>query len=269
MTLPFQLLATDFDGTLHAEQESPPVPLPLQELIAALQAQGVSWVINTGRDLSSLLETLEQANASIWPDYLVTVEREIHRRNGEGQYVAVEDWNDNCHKAHEQLFARVRPDVPRLTQWVKSRFEATIYEDAFSPFCFIAGSVPEAELIHAYLEDYCLQVPDLTIVRNDIYARFSHAAFSKGSALCEIARRLGLDCQSTVAAGDHLNDLPMLTLECARWLIAPGNAVPQVKEAVRAQKGYVSDQLYGYGLLDGLGVLLGSTGSLGKRDTLG
>ena len=61
----------------------------------------------------------------------------------------------------------------------------------------------------------------------------------------------------------------MLTLECARWLIAPGNAVPQVKEAVRAQKGYVSDQLYGYGLLDGLGVLLGSTGSLGKRDTLG
>jgi len=38
---------------------------------------------------------------------------------------------------------------------------------------------------------------------------------------------------------------------------------------VRAQKGYVSDQLYGYGLLDGLGVLLGSTGSPGKRDTLG
>ncbi len=47
-TLPIQLISTDFDGTLFAEFENPPVPLKLQKLIGDLQAQGVIWVINTG-----------------------------------------------------------------------------------------------------------------------------------------------------------------------------------------------------------------------------
>ena len=33
MDLPIQLISTDFDGTLHADHESPPVPERLQELI--------------------------------------------------------------------------------------------------------------------------------------------------------------------------------------------------------------------------------------------
>jgi ribosome-binding factor A len=35
-------------------------------------------------------------------------------------------------------------------------------------------------------------VPSLTVVRNDIYARFCHVAYNKGSALAEIARRINL-----------------------------------------------------------------------------
>ncbi len=52
MPLPIQLISTDFDGTLHAEFEDPPVPRDLQELIGELQRQGAKWAINTGRDLS-------------------------------------------------------------------------------------------------------------------------------------------------------------------------------------------------------------------------
>src|SRR5262249_36286504 len=154
MSLPILILSTDFDGTLHAEYEDPPVPYDLQHLIGDLQSKGLSWVINTGRDLSSLMETLGRARLSIWPDYVVTVEREIHRRDG-SHYVALDEWNGACHAAHEQLFARVRQDVPRLTKWIQSRFTATIYEDAYSPFCLIAGNNPEADVIHAYLEEYC------------------------------------------------------------------------------------------------------------------
>src|SRR5206468_3501352 len=56
MSLPIRLISTDFDGTLHAECENPPVPLDLQQLIAKLQRHGAKWVINTGRDLSSVME---------------------------------------------------------------------------------------------------------------------------------------------------------------------------------------------------------------------
>src|SRR5206468_1512125 len=91
-----------------------------------------------------------------------------------------------------ELFRRVQPDVPRLVAWVAARFHARIYEDAYSPFCLIAGNNGDADLIHAYLEEYSRTVPNLTVVRNDIYARFCHAAYNKGSALAELTRRLGL-----------------------------------------------------------------------------
>jgi hypothetical protein len=70
--------------------------------------------------------------------------------------------------------------------------------------------------------------------------------------LGEIARILGIAPSHVFAAGDHLNDLPMLSGEHARCVVAPDNAVPQVKEAVRRQGGYVSHQPWGHGVARGL-----------------
>ena len=68
MSSPIQLLSTDFDGTLFAEFEQPPVPYELVALIADLQVNGVKWVINTGRDMASLMESLARARVNIQPD---------------------------------------------------------------------------------------------------------------------------------------------------------------------------------------------------------
>ena len=105
MALPIQLISTDFDGTLHAEFENPPVPVRLERNLAALQKQGAKWIINTGRDLSSLLETLARARLSIWPDYLGLVEREIYVREGH-EYHPLAEWNSSCNTAHTALFAQ-------------------------------------------------------------------------------------------------------------------------------------------------------------------
>jgi HAD superfamily hydrolase (TIGR01484 family) len=258
MNPPFKLISTDFDGTLFAEFENPPVPEELQRLIGQLQEAGVKWVINTGRDLSSLLESLARAHLSVRPDFLVVVEREIYAHE-KSQYIGWEDWNRACARAHADLFARVRSDLPRLVAWVNERFDASVYEDSYSPFCLIAEHNRDADLIHEYLNAYCAQVPRLTVVRNDVYARFSHEAYSKGTALSEIARRLGVSRDYILAAGDHLNDLPMLSQECARWLVAPSNAVELVKRAVREQEGFVSDEPHGYGVARGLEFFLESS----------
>jgi hydroxymethylpyrimidine pyrophosphatase-like HAD family hydrolase len=256
MSLPVRLISTDFDGTLHAEFEDPPVPRDLQGLLGELQRDGAHWVINTGRDLSSVMEGIARSRLSVHPDFLVTVEREIFYLEG-SHYYALTEWNGGCTRAHEELFARVRPDVSMLEAWVSSRFRATLYEDAFSPFCLIAESNQDADAIQEFLEDYCSRVPNLAFVRNDIYARFSHSAYNKGTALAEIARRLGLNRDATFAAGDHLNDLPMLSGEFAACLVAPDNAIPVVKELVRRQNGYVSHQPWGHGVARGLEHYLG------------
>jgi HAD superfamily hydrolase (TIGR01484 family) len=251
MSSPIKLISTDFDGTLFAEFENPPIPDRLVGLIRELQAEGAKWVINTGRDMSSLMESLGRSKISIQPDFLVLVEREIYRHDGV-RYAGIPEWNEACARDHAELFARVRQDVDRLFEWVNSRYRATVYQDVFSPFCLIAGNNGDADEIHAYLSDYCRAVPNLTVVRNDIYARFSHVAYDKGTALSELSRRLKITPEETFAAGDHLNDLPMLRTSCARWLASPDNAVDEVKVVVRKQEGFVSRQACGVGVAEGL-----------------
>src|SRR5579863_8129876 len=130
MTLPMKLISTDFDGTLFAEFENPPIPKHLQQLIADLQAQGTKWVINTGREMSSLMESLARARISVEPDYLVLVEREIHWHHN-SQYVGLHEWNAACTRTHAELFALIEPALPGIVSAINERFHASIYEDAY------------------------------------------------------------------------------------------------------------------------------------------
>jgi hydroxymethylpyrimidine pyrophosphatase-like HAD family hydrolase len=257
MSLPIKLISTDFDGTLFAEFENPPIPDVLQRVIADLQSKGAKWAINTGRDMSSLMESLGRAGTKIEPDYLVLVEREIYTHQ-ESVYVSLEDWNSECTRAHADLFARVRADVPRLVDWVNQRYHARMYEDAYSPFCLIAGTNGEADVIHEFLTEYALGIENLTVVRNDIYARFSHSAYNKGTALAELTRRLGLRKEQVFVAGDHLNDLPMLSRKYAQWIAAPANAIEAVKASVEREGGYVSQLPHGWGVAEAIKYYLGT-----------
>ncbi len=246
-----RLISTDFDGTVHVDFEDPPMPVLLQAMIGYLQKQGASWVVNTGRALPSLLGGLASARLEIRPDFLVVVEREIHYWE-EGAYQPLTEWNELCQREQDRLFDRIRSSLPAALSWIRARFTAYIYADAYSPFCLEAQSNEDADAILAYLAEFFRAEPELTIVRNDIYARFSHAAYNKGTAMAEIARRLDLAPDQVFAAGDHLNDLPMLSLAYARWLAAPANAVEEVKTAVLRQQGYVSQQPFGHGVAQGL-----------------
>ena len=89
-------------------------------------------------------------------------------------------------------------------------------------------------------------------MRNQVWGRLSHAGYTKGSALSAIRRRLCLDVDSVLAAGDDLNDLSMLARRHAGRLVAPANAVPRVKEAVRERRGFVSALPSGEGVAEGI-----------------
>jgi hypothetical protein len=261
MPLPIQLISTDFDGTLHSGFESPPIPRDIERVIGQLQKRGAKWVINTGRDLTSLMQELAKAQLSIRPDFVVVVEREIYKLE-ESDVAPVAEWNNACTEAHSKLFKEVAPHIPEIQRWIGSRYKATVYADAYSPFCLIADCPGDAEEIHDYLSVYCERINGLTVMRNDVYARFSHVAYNKGTAMAEIARRLGIAREQVFAAGDHLNDLPMLSREYAGWLVCPVNAIPIVKETVLRQNGYVSQQSHGYGVARGLEHFLESSGVL-------
>lgn len=251
MTLPIRLISTDLDGTLYHEPSQPPMPPELLEAIGRLQAQGVRWLINTGRDLPGVLDALRRSGAGVAPDFLVLVEREIYVRR-DGGYAGLSDWNARCARDHATLFARIATRLPELRQRLSRCFRGRVYEDAWSPVCILAESPAEADAAQELLEAFCRSEPDLVVVRNDVYARFSHAAYNKGSALAEVRRRLDLPAEQVLAVGDQHNDLPMLSRQVAGWLAAPANAIAPVREAVLRQGGFVSPRPHGQGVLEAL-----------------
>jgi hydroxymethylpyrimidine pyrophosphatase-like HAD family hydrolase len=88
--------------------------------------------------------------------------------------------------------------------------------------------------------------------RNTIYLRFGHRGFQKGSTLTRLARHLGIPASRIFAAGDNLNDLPMLDPQVAAYLACPGNSHPVVRETVRHHGGYIARAHTGEGLCEAL-----------------
>lgn len=252
-----RLVSTDFDGTIHEDFSDAPIPLSLERRLAELQAAGATWVINTGREMQSLMESLARSRVSIRPDYLILVEREIFR-NDRGHYVPVEPWNTRCNEDHGRLFAELAVDLSDLLVGLQSRYDATFYDDPWSPLCAIARSNAQMDGIETELKQFAADRSEVTVVRNDVYVRFSHSGYSKGTALGELQRILGITADETLAAGDHLNDLPMLKSRYARYLVAPANAVPVVKAQVLAQGGWVMGERTGMAVLAGLDRAMGS-----------
>jgi len=246
-----QLICTDFDGTLHSEFTKPAVPIALQEKLKELQKNEVKWIINTGRTLKDILYGIEAAELTVHPDYIVVVEREIYQ-NKDGEYQPHSKWNERCAIVQAALFAHISNRLPEIFKWVNLHFTASVYKDQWSPFCLIARNNPDADKIQAYVEKKFADEPLLSFVRNDVYARLSHAEYTKGTALKEVTRLLNISCEGVLAAGDHWNDVSMLQPECAQWIVAPANAIPEVAKHVRSINGFIAPSDCGLGVLEGL-----------------
>ena len=103
-----------------------------------------------------------------------------------------------------------------------------------------------------FLERERIRVPGFNFMRNTIYLRFCHEAYSKGTALGELARLTGIPREEIFAAGDHYNDLPMLDGRFAQWVACSGNAVASVKAAVTEAGGYVAKGECSAGIVEAL-----------------
>ena len=234
-----RLICTDFDGTL-VESDGKMISTEFfARLHAWRQQHQVYWVINTGRTLDSLQQELVRRKTPIWPNWIVSLEREIwlvRDRRGVGWF----EWNRKCELLHAQLFESVGPFWKLVEDYIVRHTRAQLVEDAGSPLGIIASCDEEANEISAFMDPLLEAWPTLVAVRNSIYFRFSHKFYHKGACLEAIARGLGVLPPQIFAAGDHLNDLPMLDHRYARHLGCPGNAVDEVKEKVRAEGGYVA-----------------------------
>ena len=236
-----KLLSTDFDGTLSGEPHGKHcVPALAAELTAVVKA-GAIWAVNTGRSLESALDGLSDLEAPVTPDYILTSERHVYRPDGKGAWHDYGEWNAICREHHGLLFAQCGTFFEGLQRLVESHEGVSLLQN-FSgiPEGLVATSEELLDEVAAKLSALAGKPDDFHYQRSNIYLRFCHRRYDKGSALGELSRLLDMPTSGILAIGDHQNDIAMLFGEVAGMVACPANAHRSVKETVIRAGGHVS-----------------------------
>ena len=262
---PIRLLSTDLDGTLIDFRPNLPAdPAFFERVVAAKErARGGDafvWTINTGRWWQSLSTEMMVRSFPVSPDWVILMEREIYRIHN-GRALGEYGWNRACEEKHREIFATAEPFFRELRDFIESQTGAELLPDPGSPVALRARTEHEADRISQFAETRLGEWPGLATVRNSIYLRFCHADYDKGSCLRHLQEIVGVPPSATLAAGDHYNDLPMLTRRSAHWLVCPGNAIEPVRSVVLAQGGYTAGLPFASGVVEGWDALLEQAGA--------
>lgn len=248
-----RLLSTDFDGTLVAHASDPVLDPDCMELIRALQKEGAIWAINTGRSVQLLESGLIDFEFPVHPDFILTSERDVFRPAENGKrWEPFGDWNARVARDHAELFTSASAVFAEVIEFVNQKTRARVLYERHGPEGLIAQDEAEMEKIIAFIDEARAPHPKFHYQRNTIYLRFCHVDYHKGAALAELSRLLEIPREETFAAGDHFNDLSMLDGRFAQFPACPSNAIPEVKDVVRAAGGYVAQRACGAGVYQAL-----------------
>ena len=247
-----KLISTDFDGTLIEHGAIPPVAPELFEALVEMKSRGVLWAVNTGRVLWHIEAGLREFDFPIEPDYVLTSEREVFHRSPDGKWQDYGDWNKRCADDHDWLFSQASPLLADIHAEFDPKPWAHFEHDGGRIVGIVTDTEPQMDEVCDFLERERVRVPGFNFMRNTIYLRFCHEAYSKGTALGELARLTGIAGDEIFAAGDHFNDISMLDGRFAKWVACPANAVDQVKRVVERAGGYVAREDCSAGVAEAL-----------------
>lgn len=238
----YRIVASDMDETfLNYDAAIPEANL---EAVHQMRQLGVHFVIATGRPYFSIAKDLEALGLAGNPDeFAITINGALvkacdgtvvgshpldpsivrrlidfavdhdlclHLYGPEATYV----WNMN---PNEWDFLSGRMEVVELTLDQMRALECPIYK--------VLVENEDTQVLHDIRDQAFAQMPDLaskveTVFSSDRYVEFNTAGVSKGAGLKDVADRLGVPMQDTIAVGDAVNDLAMLKAAGAGCVVA-------------------------------------------------
>ncbi len=255
------VLCFDFDGTLVHPQSDPVFHPGLGQMIQRLRGQGAAWVVNTGRSLSQTIEGLAQHGIYMEPDFIIAQECDIYKPGFFSRWTDFGAWNQQARRAQERFVKGHQPSLQAIRQMVETQTAARFIQGDLGELGIVGSSDAELDAICDFIHTHAQQFPDIGYHRNGIYLRFSHSGYSKGTALSELARLLGLDAASCFAAGDNFNDLSMLDPLHAHMIACPGNALDPVKRLVHSRGGFIATRCASEGMMEALTHYFGGASS--------
>jgi len=250
--MPIRLLSTDFDGTLIGHEPDARTAASLTAALRDLRAKGATWAVNTGRQLWFALEGLEHVHLPHDPEFVLSSEKDIFRRIGEGDWEAFGEWNANTEKRTVDLLGRAAHVLEAVREMCAADKNIEILYENGRVGGLMTSDTGTMDRVVEKIRVLSAGVPDFSFNRNTVWMRFTHREIHKGSALAELARLLDIPRGDVLAIGDHHNDVPMLDGAAAAMVACPSNAVSEVKDLVRAAGGYVSPFPWSEGVADAI-----------------
>jgi len=249
---PSLLLCFDFDGTLVNHESDPAFHPALGEMLREFRRKGAAWLVNTGRSLQQTLEGLTQHSIFLLPDFIIAQECQLFRPGFFRSWTDYGSWNRRARVAHDHFVEKHAGFFTAMREHVARNTRAEFLMGDFGDVGIVAMDEPELDGICSVIEEARALHADIGYHRNGRYLRFSHADFSKGTALQELGRLLQVPAERIFAAGDNHNDLPMLDVRIAANIACPSNALATVKEHVRERGGFVAGTPASEGMMEAL-----------------
>ncbi len=250
-----RLIAVDLDMTLvDWAAHGPHVDPRAIEALTAADTRGVLCGIASGRwdwDMQYILDRAGVLWGEPFPRFIVAREKLISWVTC-GALCPDEEWNAARTREMRQLADTC---LEFGFGWLSALRESGLRDQRWNlmgDYGLEIGlpSVDDAGRACEILAEQVKDIPLATVHRNWVSANVVLSTGTKGATLRGLAQRKGLDPRQVLAIGDNLNDLDMVNGQHGLTGGAVGNAIEEVKAAVRASGGYVAQAEYGAGVAE-------------------
>jgi hydroxymethylpyrimidine pyrophosphatase-like HAD family hydrolase len=237
-----RLVATDLDGTLLGKGTSLDVFVAFRKQLAALrQHTNVVWAVSTGRSRGSFRRVFEPLQMlEIAPDYVILRHALIYSV-GRWSFVPHRFWNlaIQCRVWKDRLHVRNAIDDWQAMILLGHRRAKTIEKTA-TRLWMRFETEEEAGVAASLLSKKAACFRHLQVFRYLREVDVRAVPYTKGLAVAELARHLGLVPSQVLVIGDGHNDTSMMDESVAGMCGCPSNAAPEVIQCVRARQGHVA-----------------------------
>lgn len=255
-----RLISLDFDGTILVYDDPAGVFHPeVIALLNELDEMGIRWCANSGRDFKDQVGVLDRSrNRGLkhLPDALICSESVVYVREGD-RYVSLEPWNARAHDGLRDCHARVQQRLDSQLGYIQKTYLpiSTMIGDLFTAF-FVHDKEDLPVKLFNDLARFLDGLDGVMLTRNGGWVAVMHDELGKGQALKAYTKSIGLPNSHILAIGDQYNDLPMLILDVAQHVGCPGDAIAEVRQAVKKAGGHVAESHGPLGTIEVIKTLL-------------
>lgn len=247
-----RVMATDLDGTIIGGANEFPLYTQFRDTFNDLKRRyDTAWVVCTGRTLASFLDFMSPMRLmGIAPDFAILRHAYIYEKTRYG-YLPHIFWNIRIFIMQWASMLYMRETIEEWHSMITSTtIGVSTIKKKRNRLWMRFDTEDSAEVAANILKEKARPHRHLQVFRYLKEVDVRSVPFTKGLAVTELARHLGVPTAQVLTIGNGHNDISMLNDAVAGMTGCPANSEPEVMNIVHKMNGHISRQRSLGGVLD-------------------